>query len=680
MALSEAAARDLTATRQRFTRAQAKQLWDHYDAQWPTSRERALYAQQVLDGDIKAPVPPQIEAGRQTFEQRLAESTTVPLHTLNLITAKWPTLTRGTSAVGITAQTVTSRIEGLANTQFLATVPWAEAMGYLLNQAHVAMAIIPSMAYVQRQPEYLDKDGEPHSMWRRDATGRAPYDRGYDAERMDMGKTRRAYEHARDEYMAGHYCSVVEIYGRDEAVPINLRYRGKELILDGLVTRRKFSKTELIKDHGFVWRNMGGPQLSPSEDEQAECTLISVWKCDDEGPYVAYSVDGEDTWRVQSSTSAERKYVDAVMDLGQYGLDELPVTWQIGWHLPRRDLDKSGIPFPWAFGPNWATANAIISAVAYRHWQFAYLAPFVELSESDAVLARLEGNILRDFKLEPMTVKTIPGKLQWPVAPGVGPDAQLVLGQVLGSNAREQTPVAAVGGPGAESGLDRALSTRQAMDALGQVMDAGLALARFAGRIQSKIYDGVTMMRGSPLPIRANPPVPPGGESTNTRAVYTVPHDMFGGVYDMEAEYPRKPGENLPQVQQWFEIYQGGGMDYFEFRELGFGDTAPDVSLARKITWEYLNSPEGQMELRQGVAEYTKDERMKAILALQAQGKANRSGLPTALGDGTGEPALGGSTAIGSPGGAALGGIVQGPMAGARQIVPNSPAAEAMSG
>lgn len=680
MTMSDAASKDLVATRNRFTKEVAGQLWEHYNRQWPTSLERARYARGVIDGDIKAPVPPEIELGRKTFEQRLAEPTTVPIHTLNMITAKWPALIRGEAAVGITAQTVTSRIEGLSNAQMLATFPWAEFMGYLLNEAHAAIAVIPEGAYYKKAPDFMDRDGKVQSMWKRDATGRAPYDEGYDEERLDDRATRRAYNHSKEQYLAGHVCSVVEVYGREEAVPINLRWKGQGLVLDGLITRRKFSKTELIQDLGFVWRNMGGPQLSPSEDEFAECELITIWKMDKDGPYVAYSVNGEDTWR-QDNTRPDRKFVDAVMDLGEFGLDELPVTWQMGWHTSRRDLDKAGIPFPWAFGPNWATANAIISALAYRQWAYSYLGPFIELPSDDAVLDRLQANgmLTREFKLKPMTAQTVPGRVTFPVAPGAGPDTTMVLGQVMGSNASESTPVAALGGPGAASGLDRSLSVRQALDALGQIMDSGLEGAKFVGRIQNKIYVGFSEKIGQPLPIKVNPQTPPGGESTNTKAIVTVPKDMFGGVYDMDAEYPRKPGENIAQVQQWFEIFKGGGTDYFEFRELAFGDQSPDVSLARRVVWDYINSPEGRLDLMTGIAEYAKDERMKAILALQQKGQVNRSGLPTALGDGVPDPDMG-AMGIGSPGGSALGGTVQGPMAEARQAVPVSPAGEAVSG
>jgi hypothetical protein len=680
VALSNAANRDLVATRTRFTKEVAGQLWEHYNRSWPVSLERARFARGVIDGDIKAPVPPEVELGRKTFEQRLAEPTTVPIHTQNLITAKWPAIIRGEAAVGITAQTVSSRIEGLANAQFLAAAPWAEAMGYLLNEAHVAWAIFPEQAYYKRAPDFYGDDGEPMSMWRRDETGRAPYDEGYDDTRRDASATRRAYSRAKEGYLAGHVCSVIEIYGREEAVPINLRWVGKDLQLDGLITRRKFSKTELIHDHGFVWRNMGGPQLSPSEDEFAEAELLTIWRCDKDGPYIAYSVNGEDTWR-QDNTTPDRKMVDAVIDLKQFGMDELPVTWQMGWHTARRDMDKAGIPFPWAFGSNWATANAIISALCYRQWAYSYLGPFIELPADDQVLARLQssGGILRDFQLKPMTAQTVPGKVTFPVAPGSGPDTSMVLAQVLGSNQSQATPTTALGGPGAASGLDRSLTVRQALDALGQIMDAGLALARFSARIQNKYYVGMSETIGEPLPIRVNPAVPPGGESTNTKPIITVPKDMFGGVYDMDAEYPRKPGENIPQVQQWFEIFQGGGMDYFEFRELGFGDQSPDVSLARRVVWDYVNSPEGRMDLMAGIAEYAKDERMKAIIALQQKGKVNRAGLPVALGDNVPEPDMG-ALGIGSPGGSSLGGIVQGPMAEARSVVPESPAGEAMSG
>lgn len=655
-------------TRRRYTKAQAAQFWAQQDALWPETRRRAEYARTVLDGENKAPVPEEIQLGRDVFQQRLPVSTTVPMHTLNLVTSKRPELKRNPLAVGLTAQQVSTKVENVSNALAETLFAWEHAMGMVLNEGMAFVAVTPQLGAYKDAPDLYESDGETiRTEYRRDVTGRAPYDRGYAEDHLDHRESRKAYDAHVTDYRANHLPLAVDVYSRTEAVPIGLHWVGKELKLTGMVARRQFAVSDLIDEYGFIWDGMPDP-VKLAEDPGAEVALIETWMCDRDGPWVAYAIEGKETRRRRVSDDGE-ELVDAVIDLKTaYGFTELPVTCAFGWHFPRRDLDKSPVPFPWVFGPNWATMDTIISAITYRMWAFAFLGPLVELSENDTVIARLENDLLQEFKLEPMKAKTVPGRVQWPMAPNVGSDAWEVVRTMLQVNEMEQTPVAARGGPGASSGFDRALSQKQALDALGQVMEAGLALYRFVGSKLLEAYCHVSRMREEPVSVYYNLPNPQAGVGSATRSVISISPDMVGGNYFLHAEYPRKPGENIAQVQQWFEIFKGGGMDWFEFRELGFGDQAPDVSLARKVAWEYLQSPEGQMELKLGIAEYTKDKRMKEILELAAGGKTNQRGIPTALGQGTNPPAS--LMALGNPAASALGGIVNGPLAGAQQAVP----------
>lgn len=650
-------------SRRHITPGQMGELWNHEDSRWPVSKERIAYARKVLDGEIKAPVPAEIRQGRDVFEQRLPHATTVPMHTHNLITSKQPRL-KVHAGAGIEAEKSATKREAVGNALVDTTFAWRDASELLQNESMCAVVVRPTGADWAQGPEMYDdpKKGTINRKYRRDISGRSPSDDDYDDRYQDLDSSTRAYKTDLENYQATHIPVKCDVYSRSEALPINLRVEGTKLVMDGLITRRTFSALQLMK-RKYIWDGMPTLLEASQGGAAADHTMFELFYCDDDGPFIAYSIDGQKTQRI--SRDGEQ-IVDTVVDLTQYGLSEIPCMWGYGWHWGVRDMDRRGVPFPWVFGPSWAGANAILSAVTYRHWATGYLGPLIKMDTQiaqalkDAGIGHLETELNRELTLKPMTTQTVSGDIQWPIAPEASNDAWKLIQALMGANAEEATPSGALGGEGPESGFDRALTLRDALNAVAQIQDTLLELTKFVGETEARIVCHMAREAKRPVVIDYNSPVPQGqGKQINR---IKVSPDVFGDSYQFHAEFPRKPGENLPQAQQWMEFWKNRGMDFIEFRELAFGDESPDVSWAKILTEDYLMSDEGKAELFLGVSEYAGDQRMRDILTLKARGLTNQGGVPTGFGQGVPDPMALTGVDMGSPATSALAGIMGGAM------------------
>jgi hypothetical protein len=534
---------------------------------------RIAYGRSVMNAEIEAPVPDHIVSGRRSFQITLPHARTVPIHTLNLVTQKWPTYRRYATGIEIRPQEVSTKVEQAANTGVAKLFAYREAGDLILNESQVYAIVAPDRAHYENAPDYLDSSsmiderrysrlgpqekklyvedtsskqsrrfGMPDKRYQRDSKGR-PSDHAYyvgsDREfSRDRGETSKAYLKALERHRASRLPITIRTFSRQDVAPIGLRFVGNRVELDGMVTRETFTKSHLMRK-GYKWEGDSDalvPNLS------GDVTLYGWWFYDPNGcPTVAYSVDGCTTWKRKQTADGEI-LADAVIDLAaECGLTRLPIAAAFGWHTADRDLDKRGWPFPWVFGPNYLAADAIASGITYREWATGYGGKIFMPDTSEDFEAMLERNtpgMPRNVVFTQPGAITImpPGRFVDPNTTG-NQTGYGMLEFLLQTNSEEGTPAGATGGGGDVSGWARNVQSAQVQQGLSQVKDGLLSLYADIGSLflecmtrHAEIYGPVKMAVPTPVPVAST-------EKSPTRTVIEFTESFCGEMFDIEAEY-----------------------------------------------------------------------------------------------------------------------------------------------
>lgn len=670
-------------SRGRFTVAQ---MLDLHDAHWSGmdgSRKRIEDSRDTVLGKKPTTVEPDMQ-GFADGQFDGPEPRTVPLHLVNKIASRELMVKRHPIGQGQSAETTATRLELWGQSAMDELFSRDDAADIIVVESEVAaiVQLRDTQFGYGRLPDLYDYDAKGtrtgySPRFARDAKGRSPRDEGYTE--PDDHETERTFSTAKLEYQARHFPLEIRILSRLQCVPINPTITGprRRTRVDGLLVRSRHSRSKLIK-HGWRWPGCRDGSFSASTADVGpttsgrlsfdDVTLYEAWLEDEDGPFVAFSVDGRETSRLGGD--GREHLVDGVIDLAQeWGLESLPICYEYGLRHAHPNPDLRSVQFPLLLSGMWAAKNKIRTAMTAHAWNTAFMG-WAYKPDPEVVRAMAEAGIPLTQEMKRMSLIPVSGDLMPLVHPGAGRDA-LALYASYDEDARREGPSPALSGQSeSDSAIGQSVMSRDAMNALHHCQEG---VRRFYEATASTLLDvgcHISERFETPLPIARNQLVPvqqTSSRSSSARAPIILSHDDAGGVYEYTAEWRKVRGEDLAKRQQNVELVNRRLMTVRQFLEED-GDPAPEVTEAAIAAEDLGKTPIVQARRLRLAAQYAGDQEQADMLRLMAEGQAAPNStperpVPMGLLDGVvGPPGMGGPSVPGmqapNPGASQLAGIV----------------------
>lgn len=661
-------------------------VWELQDGRYPHTRRLIRESVDLRAGKLRPYMHENWDAtDREALRGDGPEKYEEPRKVARRLGAKSARIKRPASGIDPKPQKDSTRIEQFANAYLDELYPDMAVVDLLLNETQTLILQIPAPCHWETIKTLYDEDESegPHasqeeydglsegrrleyeranpsdekkpaykrirSRYRLDRGG-APDDGSPDF-KIDLKRSARGFKDELHDSFARRIPIVMRgPISRLDFVPINPVFTGKGVTVDGVIIRTLYRKSRLSRL--YQWEDGPTELLEPVSEYDGmdgELWLYELWAYDEhDRPYVAYQVGTRATSWADDGTTAVIKLWEEYP-----GVTELPLAFEYGQHNAGSDADLRVLPFTKSKQQNWLQRDGAVTA----------LATTVAISGSPSWAQRLDKDSLEamralgaevplEFRMQPNVVQPIFGELQELTSKGSSPDARLLL-EVFGMLIdKAEDPSGAFGGEGPTSGLDRQVQGRDMEVAHGDVIEGARRIKEKAARHALMLASAVGRKSGRPVELyaMADAPVPGGKGVSATRHRVTLPPDLCGDTWDVIAEFPHMPGENLAGSSLLLEMLGQGAILMREWREVGWGDPHPEVFLAEKqLETYYTQNPAGQLDLLMGMAEYVRDERLKKMLELTNAGQmtAPVGGAPTAAMD----DLLGGQGALPAPGG-----------------------------
>lgn len=442
-----------------------------------------------------------------------------------------------------------------------------------------------------------------------------------------------------------------ELVHRQDCIPINPRFVGDRVEVDGVIRRSLFSRSELIRRR-YRWAEMD-EQLEPvsGRDGQNGDFWLYEYRTKDENerPFIVYQV-GE-----RQTTKDDETCVIKLWD--EYGIDDMLVHYDVGdsWRFSNWDLNS--IPATHHGMQDALNRDSIVTGLTMSTWVSGWPTFGQKMTSEGLALAKLHGVTDLSFSMRPNQVVPLWGELVELTSKGSNVDVKTLL-MVLGENIdKAQASAGPFGGDGPTSGLDREVTGRDYDVANFAVIEASRRMYEAAGRFTLIICTALAKKakKAIELWIMSDTTVAQTGKQTTNYSVVKLGADDCGPNFDVIAEFPNIPGENLAAASLFADLAGKGLILREEFRER-WGDPSPEIFEAKLRLQRFYDSPAGQLDVMEGLATYLADDRMAKLVRLTADGKmtAEKGGAPTAgMNDLMGG---GGGGGMQNPGAAALGG------------------------
>lgn len=639
----------------RIKSSQLKRLWTKVASQYKERDTRIKQSRSMVLQELRVPLPDEFEQkGKENLAVISAHGTTIPLKVINVFSRKPPKIRRSVK-FGFESAKQSTKIETFVNACLSQLFDWEKVVDYGVNDAEYAVVVVPSEAHWEKVPSFLDaieggtdgKEKRIREVYSRDSKGRRKNDSYYKKNKNseykeDTQKSKETYEEVLKGYMARHLPFIVRIIPATDCAPL----WGPNDKLEGLIIKQKYTRNELIR-RNFVWQGMYD-QLIPKPDESdtviqytgsADVTLYEGYFLSSEGtPFLVYEVDGKPTGFGQRNDKGDDEVVDAKIDLyEEYGLTRLPAEYFYGWHFKSKNPAQRGIPMIYPFIPSLLGSSALATATVIHAWWSAFggygYAPDPNLPAE----AWLINGKPREFRIRPMTVQALPGPIQDFVHKGVGDDVYKMIGFMM-QGFHEQVPGGsgvAFGGAGASSGHEASLMRNYLEDSLSQVLKGGMEAYEFAGEVILELACHIAEKYDIEIPVFADAETGTHAgnskEGTLEKQVIELEPGDAGIIYDLTAYFPVKHGEFLAQGQQLADFVKMELATFEEFREMVFGDPAPEETKIKIMVDKMLmNSPIGQQYLLEKAMEYLGEAKLLEMVKLQAQNLMTQDGVPTA--------------------------------------------------
>lgn len=666
-------------------------LWEVLDARYPVTNRMVRDSIDLRAGRKRPDMHPNWDdVDRESFRADGPEKYEEPRKTARRLGQKAARVKRPAAGIDPTAQKDSTKVERWSNGYLDEVYPDMAVTDLLLNESQTLVVQIPATCHWENIPTLYDEweqegphvdqaayDALPAAKQREyeqaSAGGtykrmRARYRLNADGERDDGSETfttdlKTSAAHFRSE-MEDAYARNLPIVlrgpiSRLDFIPIDPVFSGKSTTVQGVLIRTLYRKAALKRD--YRWEGSDSTQLlepvSPHDgNSDGELYLYELWAYDEmHRPYVAYQVGTRTTNWSDDGTTAVVKLWEAYP-----GVTELPIAFEYGQHNAGSNADLRGLCFTTSRQQNWLQRDGVMTALAISTAESGYPTWGQKLTKDGIEAMRsLGGDVPLEFVMQPNTVVPLIGDVIELTAKGTNNDVKVLLEALNALGEKGSDPPGVFGGEGPTSGIDRAVQGKDMEIAHGDVIEGGRRIKERVGRHALMLASAIGRKSGRPVELYVMTETQAAdGTTSTTRNRVALPPDLCGDNWDVIAEFPHQPGENLAATSLYVTLYEQGVILLREFREL-WGDPNPEQFMAEKALEDYfLKSPAGQMDILTGMADYLKDSRLKKMLDLSNQGKVTTPGpggfSTAAMGDVLGG-AAGGGGAPPPPGQPALG-------------------------
>jgi len=648
-------------------------LWDEHQPRYDNAMRQAQAARDLLAGRIRAPLDASIlpgEADREALRSSTPAKFWLPLRIVAKIREEKLQIDREPIGIGQRAQNVATKIKQIDNAAASELYPDGPVTDNLFNEGACFVITQPEMSHWAGTPDSMYDDPDSKTTIKKryavDSRGRGEDDDYYSGRKFKPNESKSAeyFTSVQKDYRARNIPIIMRAISTREAVPLNPRRVGEEMRVDGLIRKSEWSISSLLRA-GYRWGE--SEHMEPSSSTSGSTrnlTMYELWYCDARGHcYTSYCIDGKQTWK---------NGMDAVIDLTEeYRIESLPVAFDYGLNFEGEiNPQDRPVPFVNIFGRSWLNEDTAKTFMLVRGYKEANLFRVMKL---DADLIKVLG--VTDA---PPPVEMKPGHIVYTL--GDMQDAHSTAGLremidligLLRTNLDDDLPsVDALGGGSNVSAIGRNAAVRDVLEMFGQVMRGrrnlmAQSMAHFneqAACIGRK-HQPICLFVNQEIPVEQRV-----SQQSSTRAVIEVDPEVFGDVWNVSAVTPPDIRDNLALAQVLADQHTQGKIPHEWLLEKGYGDQAPDVTLAKIEAEKARQTPLGLARLNMMAATIAGDEELAAIMeGLAAQelvklnpmaGPETGNVVPAGIGAGLQPPHMMG-TSMANPIDSQVGGMMQG--------------------
>lgn len=445
----------------------------------------------------------------------------------------------------------------------------------------------------------------------------------------DLDESNKFYEDELSRAYGQTIPLVHEFVHRQDCIPVNPRFAGDRIEFDAVIRRSLFTRSELIRRR-YRWSDMD-EQLEPVSARDGESGDFWLYeyrsKDDQEQPFIVFQV-GE-----RSTTKDDETAVVKLWDA--YGINDMLCHYEVGEHWTFAKWDLNSIPATQHSMQDALNRDSIVTGLTMSTWVSGWPTFGQKMTQEGVALAKLAGDTDLSVVLRPNSVIPLWGELIELTSRGSNVDVKTLL-TVLGEDLDKASASPGVfGGEGPTSGLDRQVTGRDFEVANSAVTEAARRMYEAAARFTLIICTALAKKSKRPVEVWAmsDTTVPQtASQQTTTYSVHKLGADDCGPNFDVIAEFPNVPGENLAAATTFADLVSQGLLLREEFRTL-WGDPAPELFEAKLRLQRFYDSEAGQLDLLQGLADYLADSRLAKLLELTSKGKMTgaKGGAPTAV-------------------------------------------------
>ena len=652
-------------------------LFTLHDQRLILERERAREARLLLSGDWSVPLPEEYsDEDRQAYGGTSSDWWMLALHTAQALSAKRCTIMRPEKPGGLSraAKKISTNIEVFINglmDMLFPSVDWEEN---LQNEGCSAIKVLPAPAHYEkvptlysddeadqldeddytrlgedeatkkRQAEYERFDGDDGPRYKRVAeryrvNADGDPDDGSDGWTYDRKESVDFYEEERDQALGDNPPVIMELLSRLDFVPINPRFSGKGVEIDGIVSRRLFARDSL-RAKGYWWKNADGGALSDALEavgqdggKDGDVYLYEAILKDAKGHvFIAYQAEGMATTYGASGSGPENDAAIICLTC-KYKLSRIPVVFRYGSHWSTSAPDRRSIPFILPFASDMKRRDILATATTISAMWDAMPAYGQRITPDGSPAQALNGDVDLKLTIRPNTIVPLYGDHVRLGGEGVGKDVPMLM-QMYDARIQAHSPQPGVfGGEGPSSGIDRQTMGADMEKAHSHILEGVRSGYEEAASLALEICTRLGQLPGKPpVSINVLSTVPANQPNKPAQQRMTLNPKAAGDNWTLVAHYPHQPGENLAAAAQWQAFATGEDPLILreEFRTLAMGDPSPEIFEAKRMLQRWLDTPEGMQYVMEQVQEQLADDRLKAILTLQQEGRMTAGQVPTA--------------------------------------------------
>jgi hypothetical protein len=626
------------------------------------TRGRQQLARDFLRGRISANLPKAIRdasirggSDNSTLEYHAPQIMSRALQMVAEIAAQPPQPKRHPVARARESGAVSNRIERVATGVMGQLYGYRQSCDPVMLDSEAATTVIPSTAHwaepvdqydVLKPDEWKQLPDDLKALWdwqaedgggyrrysrkyRRDGDGRPEWDDEYaDGKpfREDTKKSAEAVEEEIEQRVRSKIPLEVRLLLPTQFAPVNSRWEGDRLTLDGIAVREKFSGTTLYR-RGYRWsQDAGAWSANPAYNDLAPVTLDTLLLQDKDGcPYLIYSIDGCVTYR-QDGTHDFAEVVDLHE---RYGFDFLPVSYVTGLHTLVANPDDCIIPLLEPLIVPSLMRDRLVAMNDFHVQQVSCGGWFIK---PDPKVVEVMGELAQKPNFEPkqMTAVTVPGDVMPAIHPGAGPGLMVQKDMLDLDLLAAQGPQAADAG----SGIHQALISRDANRGMSMTWDGIDGL--YAGTATNALRALACMSRtlGKPITLNILTEMPDNDTASSTKSTVVVDADMFGGDYRVVAWRPDEWGSNPTKQALLMQAQKDGQATWREMRE-AVGDPDPTGSFAEVFTDKMImETDDGKQLVMTEQAKINNDLKALEQAKLRRDQLLNEQNVPTGMAGG----------------------------------------------